>query len=117
MMAMRLHARWMTGPVRSLRATGGGAVNREILQVMADVFDANVLRIQPRNAASLGAALRAFHADRASAGEPVTWAEVVSGFTAPSGDPIVPVREAVAVYARLLPAYEALEARALAIAR
>jgi xylulokinase len=113
MMAMRLHARWMTGRVRSLRATGGGAVNREILQVMADVFDAAVSRIQPRNSASLGAALRAYHADRAASGEPLAWDEVVSGFTEPTGTPIVPSREGVAAYARLLSIYEAVEASVL----
>jgi xylulokinase len=113
MLAMRLHARWMTNRVRSLRATGGAAVNREILQVMADVFDAEVSRTQPRNSASLGAALRAFHADRASAGTPLAWDEIVTGFTEPGDIRVVPDRKAVAAYARLLPIYEAVEASVL----
>jgi sugar (pentulose or hexulose) kinase len=113
MLAMRLHARWMTNRVRSLRATGGAAVNREILQVMADVFDAEVSRTQPRNSASLGAALRAFHADRASAGAPLAWDEIVTGFTEPGDIRVVPDRKAVAAYARLLPIYEAVEASVL----
>lgn len=113
MLAMRLHTRWMTDRVRSLRATGGGAVNREILQVMADVFDAEVSRIQPRNSASLGAALRAFHAHRAAAGEPLAWDDVVAGFTAPADAPVTPNPAAVAAYARLLPIYAAVEASVL----
>ena len=113
MLAMRLHARWMTSRVRSLRATGGAATNREILQVMANVFDADVTRIESGNSASLGAALRAFHGDRASAGTPLAWDEIVAGFTDTSDVRVVPDPAAVATYARLLPIYEAVEASVL----
>ena len=60
-MAMRLHSRWIAPEATALRATGGAASNREVLQVVADVFDAEVVRISPSNAASLGAAIRAYH--------------------------------------------------------
>ena len=108
-MAMRLHSRWIAPDVRVIRATGGAAANHEILQVLADVFDADVVRIAPPNAASLGAALRAFHADRLSDGAPLPWSEVVAGFT----DPIAaagarPRPDAVATYAALLPRFAAL---------
>jgi xylulokinase len=103
-MAMRLHSHWIAPAITVIRATGGAAANREILQVLADVFDAEVVRIAPPNAASLGAALRAFHADRLSEGTPLPWSEAVAGFT----DPVPaagarPRREAVATYAALLP--------------
>lgn len=108
-MAMRLHSRWIAPDVRVIRATGGAAANRAILQVLADVFDAEVVRIAPPNAASLGAALRAFHADRASAGTPLPWSEVVAGFTDPiAGAGARPRPDAVAAYAALLPRYQAL---------
>jgi xylulokinase len=108
-MAMRLYSQWIAPSVTVIRATGGAAANREILQVLADVFAAEVVRIAPPNAASLGAALRAFHADRLSEGTPLSWSDVVAGFT----DPIPaagaqPRREAVAAYAALLPRYAAL---------
>src|SRR4029077_11328303 len=54
-MAMRLHSRWIADRVTGIRATGGAAANRDILQVVADVFGADVQRIAPANAASLGA--------------------------------------------------------------
>ena len=105
-MAMRLHSGWIAPAARQIRATGGAAANQQILQVLADVFAADVLRIAPPNAASLGAALRAFHADRLAEGTPLPWADVVAGFT----DPVPaagarPRPEAVAAYAALLPRY------------
>ena len=104
-MAMRLHSRWFAPRPATIRATGGAAVNRDILQVIADVFDAEVVRSAPRNAASLGAALRAYHADRRAEGSPVEWEDVVAGFTAPDLR-VQPDPAAAAVYARMLPEYE-----------
>ena len=49
--------------IDTIHATGGAAVNRQILQVMADVFGAEVYRFRGANSAALGAALRAWHAD------------------------------------------------------
>lgn len=108
-LAMRIYSRWFAPAVREIRATGGAASNRAILQVIADVFDAEVVRIAPPNAASLGAALRAFHADRFADGRPLPWPEVVAGFTDPvAGAGARPRADAVAAYRHLLPAYERL---------
>ena len=62
MLSMALHSRWMGARVDTIHATGGAAVNREILQVMADVFGARVFQMPVGNSAALGAALRAAHA-------------------------------------------------------
>jgi xylulokinase len=111
-MAMRQHSRWIAPSVEVIRATGGAAQNREILQVLADVFDAEVVRIAPPNAASLGAALRAYHGDHLAQGTAVAWRDVVAGFTDPVGTPALrPDPARVAAYARLQPAYEAFAAR------
>jgi xylulokinase len=83
MMAMAHHSRWMGVEVHTMVATGGAAVNREILQVMADVFGAVVYQLPLRNSAALGAALRAFHAAEAAAGRTREWREVVAGLTEP----------------------------------
>lgn len=108
-MAMRLHSRWIAPAVKVIRATGGAARNLDILQVLADVFDAEVVRIAPPNAASLGAALRAFHADRLADGVALGWPDVVAGFTDPvPGAGARPRPHAVAEYVALLPAYAAL---------
>ena len=117
-MSMRLHSHWIAPSVRVIRATGGAAQNREILQVIADVFDADVVRIAPPNAASLGAALRAFHADRLAEGTPLPWQDVVAGFTDPiAGSGARPDREAADAYRKLLPRYKELVDRCRAQAR
>ena len=67
MMTMALHSAWMGVEVDTIHATGGAAANREILQVMADVFGADVYQFEVGNSASLGAALRAAEADAAVA--------------------------------------------------
>ena len=85
-MAMRLHSRWIAPRPTTILATGGAAANRDILQIIADVFDAEVVRGAPRNSASLGAALRAYHAERRAEGELIPWDEVVAGFTAPDAE-------------------------------
>ncbi len=108
-MAMRLHAQWFAPAVTTIRATGGAAANRAILQILADVFDAEVVQIAPPNAASLGAALRALHADHLASGTPMPWSDVLEGFTAPLPNAGArPRQSAVAAYAALLPRYTAL---------
>ena len=85
MMAMANHAADVTAdPVERIIATGGAAANRALLQVMANVFGVDVYRLDVENSAALGAALRAYHADRLAADEPVSWKTVVSGFTEPN---------------------------------
>jgi len=114
MMAMANHTRWMTADPSHVLATGGAAANRDILQVMADVFDAEVIRSRAGNAASLGAAVRAFHADRLASGQPIGWDEAVAGLTEP--DPsacVAPRPEAVVVYRELRRRYAEVERQAL----
>ena len=104
-MAMRLHSRWIAPKVSTIRVTGGAAGNTAILQVIADVFDAELVRIAPRNAASLGAALRAFHADCLANRRPRPWHDIVDGFTDPNLR-VTPNASAAAVYRQRLPEYE-----------
>jgi xylulokinase len=114
MLAMARHSAWMGAPVRAIHATGGASVNREILQVMADVFDADVHPLPVENSAALGAALRAHHADACARGEPIAWQEVVEGLAAPvPGSRIAPDPAAVAVYRQLARVHEACEREAL----
>jgi xylulokinase len=108
-MAMRVHSRWIVDRAREIRATGGAADNDDLLQVIADVFNAPVVRLQTTNSAALGAALRAYHADCLASGHPITWPDAVAGFTDPTGEPIRPQAANVAVYDYLLPEYEAFE--------
>jgi xylulokinase len=113
MLALANHSGWMQVAVREIRATGGAAANREILQVMADVHGAPVRRLKVGNSACLGAALRAFHADRLAEGRPVPWSEVVAGFVEPEEPAIRPDPAAAPVYAQMKELYGACEAHAL----
>lgn len=62
---MRLHSEWMEVKTTSIRLTGGAAKNDGIAQVVADVFQAPVERLDILNSAALGGALIA----AAAAGE------------------------------------------------
>jgi len=111
-MAMALHSRWMGVDIDTIHATGGAAVNREILGVIADVFDADVYQLSLGNSAALGAALRAYHGDAVSRGDPLTWEQVIIGFAEPvQASRIRPRPENVGVYARMIKDYAECEKR------
>jgi xylulokinase len=113
-MAIALHSRWMNVTVDSIHATGGAAANRDILQVMADVFGADVYQLQVGNSAALGAALRAMHGDMAADGCAVSWDEVVRDFAEPvAHSRLSPDPARHALYRELIDAYAACEAHAL----
>jgi xylulokinase len=114
MMALALHSRWMGVAIKTIYATGGAAANRAILQIMADVFDAEVFQLQTGNSAALGAALRAFHADRLADGEPLDWDDVVAGFVTPRQEScILPIPDHVQVYRELMTVHASRERDAL----
>ncbi|HEY0874559.1 MAG TPA: FGGY family carbohydrate kinase [Vicinamibacterales bacterium] len=108
MMALAAHSRWMGVAPSTISATGGAAANREILQIMADVFDAAVSRFESTDSAALGAALRAWQADTG-----LPWLEITRPFVRSSASPIVPVESNVTIYKALQPRYSALERAAL----
>lgn len=110
MMAIANHASTVCRSIDRVIATGGAAVNRAILQVMANVFGVTVDRLETGDSAALGAALRAYHADRLAAGKPVSWQTVVSGFTEPKPEHRVsPNSNDAAIYADLRRRYAMLE--------
>jgi xylulokinase len=109
-MAMARHSRWMGGRVDAIHATGGASANREILQVMADVFEADVYQLRVENSACLGAALRAYHADLVSQGRHAPWEEVVAGLAVPDrSSRIAPGPASREIYPALLQAHERCE--------
>ncbi len=104
MIAMARHSAWMGVAPRTIYATGGAAANREILQVMADVFNADVYRFDSTDSAAMGAALRARQADTGLA-----W-NSVADFVKPLAESrVTPIGAHVNVYRRLMASYEALE--------
>jgi xylulokinase len=113
-MAMALHSRWMHVTVDSIHATGGAAANRDILQVMADVFGAEVYQLQVGNSAALGAALRALHGGTVAEGRAMPWDEVVKDFAEPlAASRLRPDPSRYAVYRGLIDVYATCEMHAL----
>ncbi len=113
-LALELHSRWMGVEVRTIAATGGASANRDILTVIADVFDADVVQFDVPNSAALGAALRARHADRLASGQPISWHETTAILAdRVIGARIVPPPDAVRRYAEVRDRYHAFEKRAL----
>jgi xylulokinase len=114
MLSMALHSRWMAPRVDTIHATGGAAVNRDILQVMADVFGADVYQLPVGNAAALGAALRAAHSRMRDRDPSTSWNDVVSGLAEPdAGSRIAPRQDRRAFYRGMLEIHAACEAHAL----
>ena len=110
MLAIANHASAVSGTIDRVIATGGASVNRAILQVMANVFGVDVDRLDVENSAALGAALRAYYADRLATNEAISWKTVVSGFTDPQpGNRVSPNPKHVAMYAELRRDYAMLE--------
>jgi xylulokinase len=114
MMTMRLHSQWMKVAPGRIFATGGASQDSPILQVMADVMNCRVERIEISKSAALGAALRAAHGWLVHAGEKPTWEKVVAGFTDPvPNSEIRPNPKAARVYDQLIKKYAACEREAL----
>jgi len=114
MMSMRLHSAWMKVTPKKILATGGGSVNPPILQIMADVMNCPVYRIEVSKSAALGAALIAAHGWLVAQGEKAPWKQVVAGFTdVIPGSEVKPDRNAAKVYDRLIEKYAACEAEVL----
>jgi xylulokinase len=113
-LAMAIHSSWMGVRVRTIHATGGAATNREILQVMADVFGADVYQLEVANSAALGAALRAMHAHAIRESRPAAWEEIVAGFAEPvAASRITPDNRRHALYQEWRRVYEMCEAHAI----
>lgn len=114
MMAIARHSQWMQVQVDTIYATGGAADNLQILQVMADVFNADVYQMQVGSSAALGAALRAWQADMAAERTPMGWGDIIAGFVEPVMEsrrrPRPPLHDH---YADLMRVHAACEAHAL----
>jgi len=117
MAALARHSQWMGVAIDRIHATGGASANRAILQVMADVFGADVYQFEVGNSACLGAALRAWHAHAVQAGHPLAWDDVVRGVAEPlASSRLKPDPASRVIYQDFMRVYAAREAEALAAA-
>lgn len=112
-MSMKLHSAWIGETPNRVRVTGGASRSDGICQVLADVFDATVERLDVANSAALGAAMRA-----AQAVGGASWDALTASFCRCDANRTVrPTRLGVAAYRDLLPRYAAAEAEFLAALR
>jgi xylulokinase len=114
MLSMRHHSQWMGVAPECIYATGGASSNAALLQVMADVMNCPVRRIEISKSAALGAALLAAHGWQVAAGEKPSWEKLTRGFTDPvPGSEIRPRKPAVRVYDELIQKFAVCERAAL----
>ncbi|XP_006890713.1 PREDICTED: xylulose kinase [Elephantulus edwardii] len=116
-MAKRIHAEGLGYRVMSktkILATGGASHNRDILQVLADVFGAPVYVTDTANSACVGSAYRAFHG--LATGPDAPFAEIVKLAPRPRLA-ATPAPGAAQVYEALLLRYAKLEQRILSQTR
>ena len=114
MISMRLHSQWMQVVPEKILVTGGAANNPQLLQVMADVMNCPVLRIEVSKSAALGAALIAAHGALEAAGKKPSWEKIVAGFTKPvPGSEVKPDKKHTKIYDKLVEKYAGCELDAL----
>ena len=102
-LSMRLHSGWMGEKFTRIRITGGASNCTPFLQILADVFQAQIEKIAITDSAGLGAALRA-----ANAVAKVPFHKLFEQFTAATE--IVKANPAKAkIYNKALKKYAALE--------
>lgn len=77
-LSMQEHSRWIGERPQNIRVTGGASKNRGILQILADVFQADIRTLAVPSSSALGGALRAA---QAVTGAP--WAELYARFVTP----------------------------------
>ena len=114
MISMRLHSQWMQVLPEKILATGGAANNPQLLQVMADVMNCPVQRIEVPKSAALGAALVAAHGALEAGGKNPKWEKLAAGFTKPmAGSEIKPDKKTIKIYDKLVEKYAGCELDAL----
>ncbi|KAM9100542.1 xylulose kinase isoform X1 [Sarcophilus harrisii] len=108
-MAKRIHAEklgYRVVPSTKILATGGASHNKDILQVLSDVFNAPVYTIETANSACLGCAYRAIHG--LAVGRNVSFADIVKLAPEPRLA-ATPTAGTAQVYGPLLKRYAELE--------
>jgi len=115
-LSMRLHSEWMQVAPAKILATGGASGNGALLQILADVMNCRVERIEVSKSAALGAALQAAHGwltAKEHNGE-ARWEKLLAGFTAPvPGSEVLPNKKNARVYSEMMKKYSACEYEAL----
>jgi xylulokinase len=79
-LSMRLHSEWIEDKPEEVYATGGGSLNLEIIQIAANIFNADIRVFDITDSAALGAAFRAIKAYQSSQNNVISWYEIINQF-------------------------------------
>jgi len=111
MMAKRIHAERMgfnLTPETRILVTGGASVNTAILQVVADVFNANVYTQSAANSAAMGGAYRALHLAKGG-NETCSFSDLIAPVAEAAKQVATPSKDAHATYGPLMVRFKHLE--------
>ncbi|MFX0023458.1 MAG: xylulokinase [Candidatus Hermodarchaeota archaeon] len=113
-LSMRLHSKWIGEKPKIIYSTGGASANKEILQLLANIFNTNVLMFEITDSAALGAALRAAKTYYDNSYEKKSWNEIIDKFLNLNNYMIIePESKYIELYDDLLLLYEKFENFAL----
>ncbi len=109
-LSMRLHSQWIKDKPTEIIATGGGSENREILQVVADIFNTKVIISRISDSAALGATLRSAKSYYDNIGTNIKWSEIMKKWEiVPSSKSILPKDGVCQLYSDMLSLYSKYE--------
>jgi xylulokinase len=110
-MSMKLHSQWMGVAPERILATGGASNDPQLLQIIADVMQCHVERIEVSKSAALGAALIAAYGFLVADGKNPKWEKIIAGYCRPiAKSEIKPDRKNARAYAVMLDKYAGCEA-------
>lgn len=114
MLAKRLHAEQMgfqLTPETRILVTGGASVNPTILQVVADVFNANVFTQPAANSAAMGGAYRSLYLSKGS--ENQSFSDMMAPLVDNAKLVASPNKDAAATYGPMMMRYKYLEKKVM----
>jgi len=79
-LSMKLHSEWIGEKPSEIYATGGASANKDILQVMANIFNTKVRMFELTESAALGAAFRAAKSYYNLNNKIKSWDEIINKF-------------------------------------
>ena len=109
-LSMRLHSKWIGEEPKEIYVTGGGSTNKDILQVMANIFNTKIRTFEVTDSAALGAALRAVKSYYDLIKKEKTWVEIINKFVDFQKSSIVkPNKKYIKLYDDMLNLYKKYE--------
>jgi xylulokinase len=109
-LSMRAHSEWIEESPEEIYATGGASINKDVLQILANIFNIRVRQFPITDSAALGASLRVAKSFYDSENQKKSWEDVVSTFIdIQNSNVIEPQKNYKDLYDDLLKVYKKFE--------